>query len=437
MIKLMIKLEKFLFYVFIFLIPFQVRYVFNWQANEWNNFFLYLSDIILIGLFVFSIINKRIKFKKQDIFLFLFLFISFISIFYSSNQSIAVFRFIKLLSYSFLYMYIVRNIKFLNLKNILLVIFSSGIFQAVLGILQFIKQSSLGLKFIEPGVLKPGAYNVASFIFNDDKILRAYGSLSHPNVLAGFMLLCIFCFLVLFLKFDLKKIYLIGFSLFIFTLFLTFSRTSLTVFLILVPLYLLIKFFVIKKMGNNKERRELSKKLISLFFVFLIISILSILILSPYLKARFFTISINEEAVDLRFFYNKIAIEMIKQKPVIGIGIGNFVFHSQNYPVYLKAGVNMIKSIEPTLEKLKNNDSIPDWAYQPVHNIYLLIATELGIIGLILIGIFVLKTLIKTKTLGFAFLIIGFLIISLNDHYFYTLNSGALMFWLGLSLCNT
>jgi len=437
------KIEKLLFYIFIFLIPFQTRYIFNWQGNEWNSFFLYVSDIILIGIFFLSIIHRRIKFKKQDIFLFLFLLLCFTSIFYSSNQNISFFRFIKILEYSFLFIYIKENIRFLKLKNILYVLIASGFVQSILAILQFIKQSGLGLKFIEAGIFKPGAPSVASFLVDQEKILRAYGALSHPNVLAGFLLLVIFCVFILFLNFKLnnktKYFLLFSFIFFTFTLFLTFSRTSLSVFLVLIPLFLLFNLFKIKRLKHDKKRLDFSKKLTILFLFFVISCILSIVILSPYLKARFFTISIQEEAVDLRFFYNKIAIEMIKNKPLIGIGIGNFVFHSQNYPTYLKAGSSIAQSIEPTLKRLRIEDkTIPDWAFQPVHNIYLLITTELGIIGLIFIGIFVLKILIQgfKKNPGFFFLIIGFLIISLNDHYFYTLNSGAIMFWLVLAINN-
>ena len=177
--------------------------------------------------------------------------------------------------------------------------------------------------------------------------------------------------------------------------------------------------------------------ILALFFV--IFSIISAIVVLPYFKTRFVEISLKEEAIDLRFFYNKMSISMIKEKPILGIGIGNFADYSRNYPAFLRAANKLYNSGGST------GQQIPEWLYQPTHNIYLLIAAEIGIFGALSFVVFLLIRFIKgirpirPKELSglvgpMIFLFAGFLILGLNDHYFWTLQSGGIIFWLSLAL---
>ncbi len=440
------KLEKILFFIFLILIPFQLRtFVRSNPAvnGEWNSFFIYLGDIILFLVVILFLIRKlktkqfsisNFQFSKRHLLLLGFLLIAFVSIFISSATKISIFRWLKLAEFIILYIYVSEQIKSqkLKIKNILQIIFYSGVFQAVLAIAQFIKQSSIGIRFIEAGVFDPNSPGVANFILNGDKILRSYGSFTHPNVLAGFLLLVIFCGYKILLtrisnfKFQISKLIL---PILIFGLFLTFSRTAIVVFGTMSLLMFLIEFLKLRKLEHTEQRLNDGKKLIKLFGLFLVSCVLVIVILFPYIKARFFTISMQEQAIDLRFFYNKMAIQMIKEKPVLGIGVGNFVNYSQNYPVYTKAALKMIG---------ENTNQIPDWIYQPVHNIYLLIASEMGILGLLVFLIFIILNIwrsnLRWEVRPLTILFVVFLIIALTDHYFWTLQQGAIIFWLGLAL---
>jgi O-antigen ligase len=197
----------------------------------------------------------------------------------------------------------------------------------------------------------------------------------------------------------------------------------------------LVELFKLRKLEHNEERLQKSKKLIKLFGLVVISCILVIIILFPYLKARFFMITIQEQAVDLRFFYNRIALSIIKEKPILGIGIGNFVHYSQNYQTFLRAA-SKVAGVDSSV--------IPDWIYQPEHNVYLLIASEIGILGLLMFIIFVGTIILKGirevfkgysgGSICFLSLVFCFLIISLVDHYFWTLQQGGIMFWLVLAL---
>jgi len=448
---MLLKIEKILFYLFLILIPFQIRVFLVNAGNEWNSIFLYLGDLVfgLVLILWLVRINKKEIFggltsenRRLNLLLLIFLVIAFISIFFSPATKISAFRWLKLVEFAALFVYVLFNYgpkasSVLGPRtNIFKILVLGGVFQSILAIAQFIKQGSIGIKFVEAGVYNPNSPGVANFVLNGEKILRAYGSFPHPNVLAGFLLMAIFCFYGLFLQREFKGnskgikgksrglVIVSCFLVIVFGLFLTFSRTAIIIFLIIS----LIMFLWFGLRSPDKSRR---RRMVGLFFIFLVSCLISTAILFPYLKARFFTISLEEQAIDLRFFYNKMALSMIKDKPLLGIGIGNFVNYSKNYETYLRAAERMLE-----MGNQGEIKGVPDWVFQPVHNIYLLTGSEMGIIGLMVflgfIGIILLKGFKGSSC--FFFLISCFLIIALADHYFWTLQQGGIMFWLALAL---
>lgn len=132
---------------------------------------------------------------------------------------------------------------------------------------------------------------------------------------------------------------------------------------------------------------------------------------------------------------------MIGEKPFLGIGIGNFVFHSQNYQAFLRAAKKIFSLSE------YQDKGIPDWLFQPVHNIYLLIAVEIGLAGLLFFLLFIgkilfkgIQTEFKKKSKGnlcFLFLFFCFLLLGLLDHYFWTIHQGGIIFWTALALIDS
>jgi len=123
----------------------------------------------------------------------------------------------------------------------------------------------------------------------------------------------------------------------------------------------------------------------------------------------------NEKAISDRILYQNIAIEMIKQKPLFGVGYKNFVLAMDDY------SATELKSFQ----------------HQPVHNIYLLVAAEIGLIGLAVFLLFIGSILYKAwkskltpLSITFFSIFVGFLFIGLFDHYLLTIQQGSLMFFL-------
>ncbi len=414
------KLEKLLFYIFIFSIPFQTRVV--WQSwgigfNEWNAAFLYGTDLLILALLGFWFVKLILKksqfvFSNYDWFLVGLLAISAISIKNASNQTLGLYQLVKLAEFYLLYFYMKSNLsQIFNLTTAFLVFLTSGFFQAILAILQYIRQADLGLRFLGETVLNPDLFNVAIFMVEGEKIMRPYGTMPHPNVLALFLFIAVFIYYFFYIqgdKFLRSKTGLLIYSVLLFGFLLTFSRVIIFVWLAGLGLRWLLLKKVFGKIAQTISLKELT---IATSAVLIIFSFL----FWPHISARI-DISPQDEAVALRSFYGKIATF---EKPFFGIGIGNFV--------------NWFKEVSPGLASN---------LYQPVHNIYLLIFSETGALGLtvfLLFLIFLSKNYLKlkfTQPFHYSFLIIflSLLFFGLFDHFLWTLQQGQIIFWLVLGL---
>ena len=442
--KLLNKLEPLLFYFLLFAIPFQTRKILwhqSWYFNEWQAVSVYGTDILLLILFGFWVFSRfKPKVEKYDYFLFVLIAVSMISIKNSSSFYLSAYNVLKLVEFVAFYFYVKSYAVYkFGLVRSMMILICGGLFQAVIAILQFFKQSSLGLRLLGESVLAPGLIGVASF-YNSagEKIMRAYGTTPHPNILAAYLFLAIFSFYFVYLYFHIyhtefpdrlkhgreptprqNKIYnpkfdyffLIIYPVLLLALFFTFARVI--IFLWFAGFIIRTVFVLGKKDFKSIFARGLNRiKLTRILIVGTVVVVLFGIFYWPEAVSRI-KISSEEEAVQLRVFYNK---ESLKSLNWFGVGAGNFV----NWL--------MVK-----------DRNLPRNFYQPVHNIYLLIYSETGILGIatfILFLIFLIKDFIVSTKMeklyhySFLVLFLSFLFIGLFDHFLWTLQQGRLMFWL-------
>ena len=150
---------------------------------------------------------------------------------------------------------------------------------------------------------------------------------------------------------------------------------------------------------------------------FLVVAVLIIIRFSPHISRKinatllvlvilvaFLTLSRGNlvSGFNLRQQVNIIAIEQWERSPIIGTGLGT----SPLYP-----------------RRIQNYALV----HQPIHNIYLLLLSETGIIGL-----FVFLLIIKKSTICYP--LTAILLLGLFDHYFLTLQQGMLVLSLTVGL---
>lgn len=282
--------------------------------------------------------------------------------------------------------------------------------QIITGLIGFAHQSTaflqpLGLEW--PGMLDPFTRGAVVVHASDGlRVLRAYGTFPHPNILGGFTLVALLGPISLF--FAGKKLYhpaLILYGLGVSLLALTFSRSA-WLGIIIFLLILILK-------SRYLDRRKLS--------LLLMITVLSCAItLLPRLQlvlARSVNLTSNSEKFSFvgRAWLNQQATQIFLEHPLFGTGIGSFIIELSQ-----RAGYGYI--------------------IEPAHNIFLSMGAELGLVGLALIVVLfisMVQKIIKAQTpkaiLGSAS-VAGLGIISLFDHYLWTLAPGRVLLGLMLGL---
>ena len=96
MTRVLLRAEKWLFYLMFFLLPFQKRVVlfhWGWRFSEWQSVSFYLTDLVLVGLFLawgirsgfdlkkLNVVHRFKELKLADKLLILFVLILFLLIF--------------------------------------------------------------------------------------------------------------------------------------------------------------------------------------------------------------------------------------------------------------------------------------------------------------------------------------------------------------------
>lgn len=430
------KLIKISFWAFLISLPFGYRrliYQFTFGFDEYEAIFLYASDIFLLlflGLFAFYVFQSKTQIsnlKNSSLFyslLSIFLLTAAISLFLAQYQLLAFYNFARLLLLAltaFAVALLVRD-GIVKLQNIFTVTAGLAVAQSLIAFLQFVRQESLGLWFLGESVLSPFIGGAAKIPVGGGVLLRGYGTFPHPNVLAAFLIIGFLSLYYFWLRRASKlklfssgknlwsDIYLgVGIFVVAYGLVLAFSRAGW--FILDVANVFVLAFALI-----NKNHRLQGVRLIILLTSIAILLYMTMgWAIFPRAK-----IPINEPAVTYRLAYNELGLHLIGKNP-FGIGIGNQVIYSVKNSVYKMFGMN------------------ERWQWQPIHNIYLLMASEIGILGLAAFLAFAgtliwrainndLENIIVVAVLS-SLLLVGFV-----DHFLWTLQPGRLMLWLAIGI---
>ena len=379
--------------------------------------------------------NSRPKLGLSEAILGLFLLISGLSLLIADNFWLGFYDFLKLLELAGLFLYVKYNFwRLFNLARFWQVFIASAAIQGIIGVVQFSQQKSLGLKFLWESPLAPDMAGVAKIIVGGEKIIRAYGLAPHPNILAMILMVAIFGVIYLFIKnFSIgadpsnagceiprlrlgmtkkridRLLFAAVFVLLLAALFFTFSRSVILIGFASLIVWLLMAC----------KSASLRKPILAIFILLFIVNCLLLIVFWPYAAARFNPADLSgSQSITLRALYNQTALDLVKESPFLGIGLGNFVsVFSQQYHLF------------------------QNWLFQPVHNIYLLIAAETGLLGLLAFLAFLFFTLKSVwlqrnnPFITYHLSLIAFLlVIGFTDHFFWTLQQGQLIFWLFLGI---
>ncbi len=423
------KATNYLIYLLAFILPLQTHYLIkagsiNQQPWEFGHLMLYGTDILLAVIVLLWLSNKNFEqVKNNQIWyrlkwpLLSLVIISSSSIFAATDKLLAVYGLTRLLLGMILLIIILSSQ--LNKKLLITLVIVSAVLQASWGAAQFLTQSTAANKWLGTSLHQSGELgtSVIEALGPDgrwERWLRAYGGFTHPNVLGGFLALALILTLGMTLKekvseADSKKFnaYNSFWNLslvFISTaLFFTFSRNAI--------LASSLGVLVIISYSLGQWKKLLAPLII------IIITIGACYWHYGYIyQARFVANSrLETKSTTERADLTKNSLALIKNKDLLGSGINNF-----GLAVH---------------EQLDSKQSA--FWYQPVHNVFLLIAAEIGILGLVsflLILFWSFKNSYQAKNYLQLALGLAMLCLMSLDHYLWTSAFGIYLFWLMLGL---
>lgn len=397
---------------------------------------LFVSDFLIVALallilFYFRTSLRAFFWEGPSKYLTLLFFAFFVSTATSITKTYSL-QYFRLLEFSLIFLFFnaIRCLSAkINLQRFVyrlawLIVCVSAV-QCAIGIYQYFAQEAVGLTLF--GEKSPRTfvyYNPGNhtWILNGlfglkldmNYLFRVSGTFLHPNILGGFLFFAILAAYYLYgtiaskwKRIGLQLLILLQF----FTLYLSFSRSAILALAVSTLLWCALQW----------KHSVSFKKLAILGGTVICGMVVGIVLLYPQIKARGGLInynSVSKNADSERVIYMKVAADMIKEHPLLGVGYNNFQLHS-----------HLVKP------KFPDNH-----LFAKVHNIYLLIASESGLIGGGLFLLF-LASLLRTAWGGLrtaeyfqekAFLFatfLGFLIIGCCDFYFLEGPQGSLPFF--------
>lgn len=427
--KILMNLPEYLLYLFVFLLPWQTRWIardciINGEPLEYGRISFYGLDIILIIILLFCYIVLLLKKKKLEgggdyqeleirnqklgvvFYCLLFSFYCLLTTLWASDKGVSLHWGIRMLLGFGLFL-VMSKINFSRVR-LAIVMVVSGAIQGLLGIWQFINQNIGQSKWL--GMAGKSAEELGASVveFGIERWIRAYGSLPHPNIYGALLVIAFLAVIYLITKIEHKyhKLFLIFSASFILLgILFSYSRGA---WLVLACLYLagIIVVWRIKENWISGFGMGLLAYGLMLLLVFVFAT-------WPIAATR---LGINgPERLEIKSTAERIdsyrlAGEIIKDNWLVGTGIGNYTL-----------------AVEERYPDLKT------WDIQPVHNVYLLIIGELGILGfLFLIGThgYMALWLKKQKKIGYAWLFFCFLVFLMLDHFWWTSATGLYAMWL-------
>lgn len=358
-----------------------------------------LFGCLFLSFLLKKIVNPEFNFFKSAAVLFLLLFLIFISfsLFNSGDYLVKSLKalFFKWIEYALIFFIACDTLRaYKKRQNICIYIFISV--SILLGI-DAIAQKFLGFEFVRHMPMVKVIETI------EGKLTGATASFHHYNAFATY-LVCVLSLMVALLipkKIFWRKFALcLGIFLLTFSLVLTFSRAGWLAFIFSMVLMLILS----RKFG-----------ILAPVFIFFAIMIFTV----PNLRERFIFIFQKGGDTD-RLVVWRSTLEMIRENPFLGKGVGTFMSYCQKYA--------------------------PTVYVRYAHNCYLQIWAETGVFSLLAFISFLLSLLIngiiKFKEnndpliLGLVCALSAFLFHSFFDTQFYSLQLSAL-FWVMAGLLNS
>lgn len=421
------RIERVCWYLFVATAAWQTRLII-WKADaafiEWRSITLYASDVLMAALFVLAVIQLRGWFvQKMDTGDWVLGFVAaaaVASLGHAEQLTVGVAQVVRFVQFAVFYLYLRHYAWHRFSAELTAATFTAGaLLQAGLGIGQYLFQHDMGMRWIGETLLRTDMRGVAVFYdLGYAKVLRAYGTLPHPNILAAYLMVALWCVAWLWGKYG-KHVLAGALVPLLWGFFLTYSRTVIAVWAGAWAVFA-GALWTRAAWPNSAVVRH---RMRALGAVTLMTGAAFGVVFWPQVLARC-TITASDEAVRLRVAYAGDTVATGGWSALhinwTGVGIGNFTSWLARY-----------------------DRSLPSFLDQPAHNIFLMAYAEIGMVGLLAwVAWLILVIRMGWRAhrdqpivrMGVMALVGAFFLIGTLDHFFWTLQQGRILWWGALAL---
>jgi O-antigen ligase/Tfp pilus assembly protein PilF len=340
----------------LFIPLFANKYVYDFRVNQETG--LKLFSVILFSTWLIKIINTEKYFLHRtnlNLPLILFTSVLALSLFISETKAVSLQDFIIFFSYILIFFLITNNLnKKINFNSFIHLFFIISLLVSIYTIIQY--------------------YGFDPYLSDLHSLTSTIGQKNWISNYLAMIFPVVFSYFLLEKSKKNKILYFFLLSILYATLMICQSRGIwISISLILIfAIYIIIKFNLLKIFQENKK--WLTLLLVTFLIITIIYSTDNLLNKSAItvLQRALSTFDEQDPSINTRLLIWKTTLEMIKDRPIFGSGIGTFKMNYLNYQA----------------EFLKNNPYYIQYSgkAREAHNEYLQMWAELGIIGL---GIFI------------------------------------------------
>lgn len=403
-----------LLYVIIFLLPWQARFIFlpayiNGGYWEYGTLSIYAVDVLLAVTTMLAIgytWGGALK-RYTQLLLGVFLIIFFLFIINSITPYTLSALSGKFQIVAAMFLLLTMALLPWQKRHLQYALLGAGVWTSIFAVAQWFSGEVIGSTFFGMAAQLPSDLGVSVIETVSGRFLRAYGSLSHPNMLGGFLVVVILSSLNLlhYVERRISRSMIIsGVFICSVSLCVTFSRAA---FLGLIFGFLLLFILAVAKQKLFEYQK--------VFFVILgIVFLLSIqgVIYADIVAVRFSNSRLEQQSIEERIDSLNGVIPLFLERPFLGLG-----YHTYSQALFIR-----------------DREVRPVWVYQPVHNAFILLLVETGVLGFVMFMVVVSTTIaMRLKRIGewekatLIALLGSLVIISLFDHYLLSSHFGILL----------
>lgn len=266
---------------------------------------------------------------------------------------------------------------------------------SMVGVYQVIRGTSPASTWLGLAAHSAERLGEAVVYMGDHRVLRAYGFFAHPNIFGGYAVIgVLLCWMSLEHTRKHRLYFYVGMVLCVVGLLLSFSRSACLLFV--------LGCVLVAFRNRHAGRLYLKRMRIPLIILVVVGVCLGGGTYGAWRQRTLATSAIEQRSIYERTSQYREALMLFREHPLVGVGLGRYT--------------SMLRAMTPFQ---------PAFAYQPVHNVFVLALVEVGVLGSIFVCALVGYLYFRIRKGGHVLHVVWILTpLLVLDHYVWTSVSG-------------